>query len=51
MSSWLDDFTGWLSQPFSADMDTKHWFMFIGLMLLMLTLWGIILSHIRAAAQ
>lgn len=51
MGAWFDDFRTWAATPFSADMNATHWFMFVGLLLLILMLWGMILGHIKAAAQ
>lgn len=49
MTFWAN-FKTWLQQPFSADMPASQWFYFIGLLLVILTLWGLILSHIKRAA-
>lgn len=50
MSGWYADFKDWLSQPFSADMTAAQWFYFVGLFIVILTLWGLILNHIKRAA-
>lgn len=46
MSYW-DDFKAWYSQPFSADMDIAHWFLFLGLLIILMGLWRLILLHIK----
>jgi hypothetical protein len=38
-------FTDWLSQPFDAEMDTLHWFLFLGLLIVLMAGWRIILTH------
>lgn len=40
-------FKSWYSQPFRSDMSAAEWFMFIGLLVIITLLWGIILRHIR----
>lgn len=40
-------FTNWLKQPFSTDMDATHWFLFLGLVIVIGFAWrNLILSHI-----
>lgn len=47
VNAMLTWFKGWLKQPFSADMDTLHWFLFLGLVILISFAWrNLILSHI-----
>lgn len=46
----LDDLKAWAGKPFSADMDALHWFLFLGLLIAMSVLWGLILSSIRRAS-
>lgn len=36
----------WLKQPFSVDMTAGEWFLFIGLLLVIIILWNIILFRI-----
>jgi hypothetical protein len=38
-----------LDRPFGADMDFIDWFMFIGLILVIMIIWHIILRHIAEA--
>lgn len=40
---------GFLDRPFEADMDFIDWFMFIGLLLVIVVLWTIILRHVAEA--
>lgn len=42
----LDSFKAWLAKPFSADQDALHWFYFIGLLIVIATMWRIIQNHI-----
>lgn len=43
----LADFKDWAARPFSADMSAAHWFLFLGLLIVLATLWGLILSTVR----
>lgn len=36
----------WWRQPFSADMSAPHWFLFVGLVLVIMALWQMILLHL-----
>ncbi len=46
----LDDLKSWAQHPFSTDMDALHWFLFLGLLIAISVLWGLILSSIRRAS-
>lgn len=46
MNAVWGNFKSWAKQPFSADMDLQHWFLFIGLILVLMILWGIIMRHV-----
>jgi hypothetical protein len=46
MASFWDDFQQWYSQPFSADMPAKDWFLFIGLLMVIVILWSLVLKHL-----
>lgn len=39
-------FRQWAGHPFSVDMTATEWFLFIGLLLVIIALWNIILSHL-----
>ena len=41
----------WLARPFSSDMDTTHWFLFAGLVLVLLGIWGMVLRDIKGAIE
>jgi hypothetical protein len=41
-----DTFRRWLKHPFSIDMTAGEWFLFVGLLLVILVLWNIILYRI-----
>jgi hypothetical protein len=45
-SAIKDDVTKAWRQPFSADMSAPEWFLFVGLLLVIMILWRIILRHI-----
>ena len=49
-STW-GNFKGFLDKPYEGaeNMDLIDWFMFIGLLLVILILWNIILKHIAEA--
>lgn len=42
----LQNFTDWLKQPFKADMDTLHWFLFLGLIIVIAIIWRMVLNHV-----
>jgi hypothetical protein len=44
-------FKDWLAQPFSADMDVWHWFLFLGLIFAIAFAWGLVLREIATVAQ
>lgn len=43
----LQDFKDWAAHPFSEDMSAGHWFLFLGLLIVLAMLWGMILSTVR----
>lgn len=45
----MDSFKAWLNQPFSADMDAFHWFLFFGLIIAISILWGLGLRTLQIA--
>jgi len=51
MSSWGTEFKAWLAQPFSEDMPASHWFLFIGLLLVIIIGWNIILRLLFEAIR
>lgn len=44
--SFGSTYKNWLKQPFSADMTATEWFLFIGLLFLIVGLWNLILYHL-----
>ncbi len=44
------DLMAFLQEPFSADMSATHWFLFLGLILVMLWAWHQILREISAVS-
>jgi hypothetical protein len=45
----MEGLTDWLKKPFNSEQDAFKWFLFIGLILIALMLWGVILRDIRGA--
>jgi len=41
-----DKFKTWAQHPFSVDMTASEWFLFIGLLIVIIGLWNIILFRI-----
>lgn len=41
-----DHFKQWAQRPFSVDMTAGEWFLFIGLLIVIMVLWNIILYRI-----
>jgi hypothetical protein len=42
----MDAVKEWLNEPFRAEMDTFHWFLFLGLLLVLMSFWRLILQHL-----
>jgi hypothetical protein len=49
MSDVLSHAKNWVAKPFGEDMSIAQWFLFIGLVVVLLMLWRIILHHIETA--
>ncbi len=47
----MDTFKTWLRQPFSADMDAFHWFLFFGLVIAISVLWGFALRTVAVVTS
>jgi len=47
----MDTFKTWLRQPFSADMDAFHWFLFFGLVIAISVLWGFALRAVATVTS
>lgn len=45
------NFKGFMAEPFKTEMSALDWFLFIGMILIILILWNIILRHIREVAD
>lgn len=43
----MESLTNWLSRPFNQDQNAWHWFLFVGLIVIALVLWGTILRDVR----
>lgn len=41
----------WVKRPFSGDMDALHWFLFFGLILVIVFLWSRILFYINKGIE
>lgn len=46
----FDDLKAWAARPYSDDMDAVHWFLFLGLLMAISVLWGLILASIKRAS-
>lgn len=42
----MDRFKAWLNQPFDPGMSVFHWWLFLGMVIVLLSLWGILMRHI-----
>lgn len=51
MGDALSHANSWIKKPFSEDMGVAQWFLFVGLILVVLTMWKIILRHIETALE
>ncbi len=45
LQDFWNDYLTFYKKPFSSDMSVSGWFLFIGLMIVLLTAWGIILAE------
>ena len=43
----MEGLTQWLAKPFSEDQSAFRWFLFVGLIVVALILWGQVLKDIR----
>lgn len=48
-SDFTDDFKSWAQQPFSIDMPAVDWFLFIGLLLVVMIAWRLVLGTVQEA--
>lgn len=46
-----EHFKDWASRPFATDMDALGWFLFLGLVILLLAVWAVILKHLQEAMK
>lgn len=44
---FCQEFKHWWSQPFQADMSASRWALFIGLIIVLFTLWHMVFRHIK----
>jgi hypothetical protein len=44
----LERLTQWLKQPFSTDQNATSWFLFTGMIIVMLALWAVIIKDLRS---
>ncbi len=51
LSDLWDDYLAFYKQPFSSDMSVTGWFLFLGLMLVLLFAWGLILGEFAAIVK
>jgi hypothetical protein len=51
MQNLINDILALLKVPVAGNVDVKHLFLLIGLVLVMVTAWIMILSHIRATVE
>lgn len=42
----MQNFQDWINQPFSATMSAPKWFAFVGLLLAIMMIWGVVLRHL-----
>ena len=43
----MQTFKDWFASPFQADMSAVKWFLFVGLLVIITALWGILFRHIK----
>lgn len=44
-------FKTWAAKPFSEDMSAAEWFLFIGLLIVIMALWQLVLFHLTRAIR
>lgn len=42
----VSSFQSWLNQPFDGSMSAGRWFAFVGLLIAILMIWGVVLRHL-----
>lgn len=42
----LKEFTDWIKKPYASDMNAWHWFAFVGLILAIMMIWGLVIKRI-----
>ena len=47
--SMVQEFKNWLNSPFNSGMSASKWFAFVGLLLAITMVWGVILKRIEEA--
>lgn len=50
LSEMFSGFKAWYAEPYQSDMSATKWFLFFGLILLILAVWKIIVWHLMEAA-
>lgn len=43
----LDNFKNWLQHPYAEDMSALHWFYFVGLLIVISAMWGMVLRAMK----
>lgn len=51
MQGFISDYKNWAAKPFSADMPVSQWFLFIGLLIVIVIFWNIMLRHLIEALK
>lgn len=49
-SNWFAGLKTWYAQPYQSNMTGTKWFLFVGLILLILAVWKVIIWHLQDAA-
>lgn len=45
----LENFKDWFARPFAADQSVTGWFLFLGLLIVITIIWGMILRTLEVA--
>jgi hypothetical protein len=50
-ADFWNDYLSFYKQPFKSDMSVSGWFLFVGLMIVLLFAWGLILAEFAAIVK
>lgn len=49
-SNWFAGLKTWYAEPYQPNMTATRWFLFVGMIILVLAIWKVIIYHLQEAA-